>query len=885
MKSGGGARSGIGISAISPLTLDAAVSPAVVTIDGVGFQENVDPTEVTAGARVVLTSVAHGTTIESDGTVTLDGATPDRKMTVSFPTTGLYGDYTVEIRDRTGATVAAWVNAINVTSVTSGTIRLASAGSFSANEDSGSANIIVERVGGSTGAVSVQVDTADGTATLADNDYAAVTGQIVSWADGEFGQKSVPLTINADTTVEPDETVTVALSNVTGTTLDTPSSGALTIVNDDTRLEFSVAAVSIAENAGPATITVNRVGSINGPVSVDYISTDGTATAGSDYTALSGTLSWADQEIAAKSFTVTLTDDTLLESNETVTLTLSNTTGGATIGGTNPATLTILDDDTPDTLQFDASSYVVNENSGTATLNVVRTGNLLDVVSISFFTADVGAVTTEVDNTNGLRDYEPVTSGIQTLSWGAGVGGTQTLSIAINEDTIDELDIEGFTVTLDPVSVAGNAAIGTTNATSVSLTDNDSVLAFGSPTYSVNENGVSVTVDVTRTDLSNTFPGAVSVQYDTVDGTAVTTGVDNTTGLRDFEPVTAGALNWVDGDSVNKTQSFTLTINDDTILEGLESFGVNLSNAAGDTVGQAAIGAQSSTTVDITDDEQAGQIRFVSATFTHSEDAGGTAVTSTATISVERVGGASGIASVDYATADNTAVSTGVDNSAGLRDYEPATNTLTWTDGVSGIQTFTVTVNNDDIVESPDELLDLTLSIPLVNGGAYPTLITGAGAQATATLTITDSVGTLQYSAATYSVSETGGSATITVTRVGGTNGAVAVNYATADGSVNPATASVDYTAASGTLNWATGIGGNQTFTVPVTADAIAEVGGETVDLSLSNVTGAQLGTLTTATLTILDSIGTLQFDRPTYSVNEDGGIDASITVTRDRWQ
>ena len=1138
MKSGSdtpGVRSGIGISAISPVSLDAYASPAVVTIDGIGFQENVDPTEVTNGAKVVLTSVATGATIESDGTVTLDGTTPDRKMTVSFPIAGLLGDYTLEIRDRSGRTVAAWVNAINIIDTNPGTIRLASSGSFSVNEDAGPGNIVVERIGGSYGAVTVQVDTSDGTATIADNDYTAVTGTVVTWADGESGQKTVPVTITADSTVEPDETVAVTLSNATGTTLDNlqpTESGTLTIVNDDTSFEFNAAAVNVVENAGTAIITVNRIGSINGAVSVDYATSDGTATiAGNDYTAASGTLSWADQDGAAKTFavtinndaaqeanetvtltlsnpsggaisgtnpatltiidddtpdtlqfdvssyvvdesagtatlnvvrsgnllgtvsvsfstsdggavtaeadntnglrdyeplasgtqtlswgdgvggtqtlsvtinedtvdeldsedftvtldpasvtgstvnpvigttnaasvsltdndsvlafgsptysvnengvsvtvdvtrtdlsntftgpvsldvassdgtavttevdntnglrdyepvsttlswadgdntpqtfTVTINDDLIQEANETVTLTLSNSTGNAGISGTNPATLTIIDDDSSDTLQFDASSYVVNESDGTATLNVVRSGNLIGAVSVSFSTSDGGAVTTEADNTNGLRDFEPVASGAQTLTWGDGIGGVQTLSITVNEDTVDELDSEDFTVTLDPASVTGNAAIGTTNATIVSLTDNDSVLAFGSPTYSVNENGVSVTLDVTRTDLSNTFPGALSLQYDTVDGTAVSTGADNTNGLRDFEPVVAGSLNWADGDTVNTTQTITLTINDDTIVEGPESFSVNLSNATGDSVGQAAIGAQASTTVDITDDEQPGQVRFVSATFSHSEDAGGTAATSTATISVERVGGSAGIASVTYATADNTAVSTAPDNSAGLRDYEPATNTLTWADGVSGIQTFTVTVNNDAIVESPDEFLDLALSNPQVNGGAYPTLITGTGAQATATLTITDSVGTLQFSGATYTVSETGGLATITVTRVGGSNGAVAVDYASAD---NTATSPADYTAVTGTLNWAAGDAANKTFTISVVNDGIIEVGGEIVDLSLSNVQGAQLGTQSTATLTILDSVGTLQFDGPTYSVNEDGGIDATITVTR----
>jgi predicted outer membrane repeat protein len=110
-------------------------------------------------------------------------------------------------------------------------------------------------------------------------------------------------------------------------------------------LQFSLANYSVGEGAGSATIVVTRVGGSAGAVGVTFATSDGTATAGSDYTTAGGTLSWADGDTATKTFVVTIIDDTVVEGNETVNLTLSNPTGGATLGAQATAILTIIDDD------------------------------------------------------------------------------------------------------------------------------------------------------------------------------------------------------------------------------------------------------------------------------------------------------------------------------------------------------------------------------------------------------------------------------------------------------------------------------------------------------------------------------------------------------------
>ena len=93
------------------------------------------------------------------------------------------------------------------------------------------------------------------------------------------------------------------------------------------RLQFSVSSFLVNENdsTGKATVTVVRTGGSAGSVSVAYATTDGTATAGSDYTAIvsgSGLLTWEDGETGPKSFTVDISNDAVEEGSEALSRTL-----------------------------------------------------------------------------------------------------------------------------------------------------------------------------------------------------------------------------------------------------------------------------------------------------------------------------------------------------------------------------------------------------------------------------------------------------------------------------------------------------------------------------------------------------------------------------------
>ena len=109
-------------------------------------------------------------------------------------------------------------------------------------------------------------------------------------------------------------------------------------------LQISATSFTALEGAGSATITVNRLGNSSSALTVDYATSDNTASGQSDYIAAYGTLSFAPGE-TSKTFTVLLIDDAYAEGDETINLSLLNPTGGAFPGSPTTATLAIVDND------------------------------------------------------------------------------------------------------------------------------------------------------------------------------------------------------------------------------------------------------------------------------------------------------------------------------------------------------------------------------------------------------------------------------------------------------------------------------------------------------------------------------------------------------------
>lgn len=198
-----------------------------------------------------------------------------------------------------------------------------------------------------TGGVTFDIATQDGTATVADNDYVTrtLTGQTIAAGNTTY---TFDVTVNGDLNIESNEIFFVNVTNVSGATV-LDGQGAGTIRNDDSPILSITPAVSIAEgNSGAtnATFTVTISPTINQTVTVDYATANGTATANGDYQTTSGTLTFNPND-TTKTIGVPINGDTLVEPDETFTVTLSNASANATISAPQgTGTGTITNDDT-----------------------------------------------------------------------------------------------------------------------------------------------------------------------------------------------------------------------------------------------------------------------------------------------------------------------------------------------------------------------------------------------------------------------------------------------------------------------------------------------------------------------------------------------------------
>ena len=138
-----------------------------------------------------------------------------------------------------------------------------------------------------------------------------------------------------------------------GTVVISDISNGLFVLRDHTatlsqnagRIGFVGTAVSVGENAGPARVIVRRNNGFLGAVSVQYATSDGTASVGGDYMAASGTLNWDAGEMDEKAIIVPLVNDAVSEGTETLRVTLSNLTGGAVVDGSTTLDVSIANDD------------------------------------------------------------------------------------------------------------------------------------------------------------------------------------------------------------------------------------------------------------------------------------------------------------------------------------------------------------------------------------------------------------------------------------------------------------------------------------------------------------------------------------------------------------
>jgi predicted alpha/beta superfamily hydrolase len=111
-------------------------------------------------------------------------------------------------------------------------------------------------------------------------------------------------------------------------------------------LQFTASTTNVFEPNGSVRVYVSRAAGSNGAASVNYATSNGTASAGSDYTAASGTLNWTNNDASTKFIDVTILNDTNFEGGEVFSVRLSGASG-ASMGSPSIINVSILDDDQP----------------------------------------------------------------------------------------------------------------------------------------------------------------------------------------------------------------------------------------------------------------------------------------------------------------------------------------------------------------------------------------------------------------------------------------------------------------------------------------------------------------------------------------------------------
>lgn len=431
-----------------------------------------------------------------------------------------------------------------------------------------------------------------------------------------------------------------------------------------------------------AVFTVSMSTSSSQTVSIDYATADGTALAGSDYQAVSGTVTFTPGS-TSQSISVPILGDAQVEPTENFFVNLSNPVSAGFADSQGLAT--ILNDDTGGNLQFDPATYAVSEGAGSVAVIVTRTLGQAGDVTVRYATR--GSLTAIAD-----VDYSTM---FGTLTFAANQTAA-VINIPIIDDGLIELSEQFDVILFEP---GGGGALGAVTTATVTILDNEL------PSLRINdvlvvEGDTGFKSAVFTVSLSAATGQTVMVDYATV-GTSATAGID-------FQAA-GGTLSFAPGST---SQSITVLVLGDTVVETDESYFVNLNKPIGATVEDPqGLGT-------IQNDDIAGSIQLDPAAIVINEGAG------VVSVRVTRTGGQASDVTVRYATRNQSAVANA--------DYISVAGTVTFAANQSAAL-ISVPILDDELIESA-EAFDLILS-DAGGGGSL-------GPVTTAKVTIVDNDGT-----------------------------------------------------------------------------------------------------------------------------------------------
>ena len=616
-----------------------------------------------------------------------------------------------------------------------------------------------------TGGLTVTPSYTNGTA--ASTDYTANTAAL-SFTGTKGETKTFTVSTTEDAVLEANETFTVGLTASNSGVTDTDT-GTGTINNDDS------AAVTIndanADEGSDITFTVTLDKAVQGNFTVTPSFTDGTATEGTDYDENTIALNFTGTAKEQKTFTVSTTQDTHVEGNETFTVSLTASNSGVTDSDTG--TGTINNDD-------GSATVTINDASASEGESMTFTITLDKAVS--------GGFTVTPSYTNGTAASTDYTANTNAISFTGTKDESKTFTVSTKEDAILEAN-ETFTVSL----TASNAGVTTTDTGTGTINNDDSA---------------AVTINDASADEGDSMTFTITLDKAVQGGLTVTPSYTKGTAANDDYTANTTALTFTG--TADETKTFTVSTTQDAVLEGAETFTIGL------TASKSGVTDTDTGTGTINNDDSA------AVTIADASASEGSNITFTVTLDKAVQGGLK----VTPSFTDGTATEG--------TDYDENTATLTFAGTANESKTFTVSTTQDTHVEGNE-----TFTVGLTVSGT--TLSVTATDNATGTINDDDSASVTINDAS----ADEGDSMTFTVTLDKAVQGGLTVtpNY------TNVTTEDADYTKNTTALTFNGTKGETKTFTVSTKEDTHVEANetftvGLTVSKSVVTATDTGTGTI-----------------------------------------
>jgi uncharacterized delta-60 repeat protein/uncharacterized repeat protein (TIGR01451 family) len=452
------------------------------------------------------------------------------------------------------------------TSTATGTLAF-SAPSYVVNANGTNAYINVLRANGVTGTVTADYFTRDGTA-VAGIKYAATNGTLV-FANGETS-KTIVVPILDDPNITGNTAFWVGLTNATGgAALTGPTIVPVTIIDDKVGVSFSAPIYVVSETARTVSLSVFRQNGTNLTTTVQYATTNLTATAGTNYVGITNTLTFNPGE-TVKNFSIQILRDPRITGDLQFAVNLSNPSAPARLFNYPTAVVNVLDADTGFSFGTDNRIVITNTDLSTitnASYSVLKSGSNV-VVTIMRTNANTGTVSV---------NYTTATNANDTAVAGVDYGATSGLLTFSNLVTVQSFTVPIYnarqitgnrTFSIDLFNPTGGAQIIPPSVATVTIIDDISSVSFSSAGYRVNENGGAATITVLR---SNFTGSAVSVDYATANTPRAGISYSNVSGTLTFNP----------GETV---KTFSVPVIDDGVLNGDAVVPLSLGNLVGNAI-------------------------------------------------------------------------------------------------------------------------------------------------------------------------------------------------------------------------------------------------------------------------------------------------------------